>query len=239
MPAAWAGSFSGSNYLSRSQYVGNAAAFSVACWVNLNTNQLSRIFFSNFNNSSGKGWANGISDSTNNKLKLYDGTGTLFQTGALTAGVWTFVLHTHDGTTGKVYLNGNTTADATVTEAITYSGTPVTNYIGCLQGVNQMLNGLLSGVAPYSRALTGAEGAALYNGGAGMNFADLSGSLLTSLQSYHDFSDASDLGADSSGGGHGFINNGAVTRAAGPGVGGPWPHFTDCALSGGYSNMGY
>ncbi len=216
MPAIWAASFSGSNYLQRSQYVGNAAAFSVAQWVNLNTNQLSRIFFSNYNNSTGKGWANGISDATNNKLKLYDGTGTLFQTGTLTAGVWAFVLHTHDGTTAKVYLGGNTTADATATEAITYSGTPGSNFIGTLQGANQMLNGLLSGLGVWSRALTGSEGATLYNGGSGMSFSDLSGSLLTSLQSYHDFADASNLGKDSSAGNNGFTNTGSVTRAAGP-----------------------
>lgn len=216
MAANFAANFSGSNYLSVANYTGNPTAFSVSCWVKLAATQLSRIFFSNYNNSSGLGWAPGISDSTNNKVKFYYGSGTLFQTGTLTNGTWAFLTFTHDGTTAKIYLNGATTPDATAIAAISYSGTAANNYIGCLQGVNQMLNGALAAVGYWSKALTGAEHATLYNSGLGLMFADLTGSLLTSLGSYHDFSAPLDLGLDLTANAHNFTNTASVAQVAGP-----------------------
>jgi hypothetical protein len=216
MALPYAASFSGSNYLNISNYTGNPAALSVSCWVYLNATQLSRIFFSDYNNSTGAGWAVGISDSTNNQVKFYFGSSTLFQTGTLSNATWTHVVFTHDGTTGKIYLNGNTTPSNTLTAGLTYNGTPTSNYIGTLQGVNQMLNGRLAGVGYWSKALSTTEVSSLYAGGNGLSYSELSGSLLTSLVSYHEFNNASSLGTDSSGNGHTYTNTGSVVQAFGP-----------------------
>src|SRR3954467_3075283 len=101
----YSGSFSGSSSLSIANYTGNAAAFSVSCWVNLTSSQTGRIFFGNYN--SGPGWAVGVDDFTNNKIKFYLGASTLNSATNLVPGAWSHVVFTWDGTTAKIYLNGN------------------------------------------------------------------------------------------------------------------------------------
>ncbi len=220
MPLYLSGAFSGSNYLSVANYTGNPAAFSVSHWVYPNTAQLSRIFFANFlTGGTNKGWATGISDATNNKVKFYLGTNTLLQTGTLTSAVWTHVICTWDGTTASLYLNGNTTPDNTLTSGVVYGATPTNNYIGSLDGTNQDWNGRLAGVGYWSKALSTTEVSNLYNGGYGLLSGDLTGSLLTSLVSYLDFMDSSSLGRDNSGNGHNYANTGTVAQAFGPYLG--------------------
>ncbi len=211
--------FSGSNYLNITNYTGNPAAFSVSHWVYPSTTQLSRIFFANFlTGGTNKGWATGISDSTNNKIKFYLGTNTLSQTGTIANSTWTHCICTWDGTTAKIYLNGNTTPDNTLTSSVVYGTVPTNNYIGTLDGTNQDWNGRLAGVGYWSKALSTTEVTNLYNGGAGLSGSELSGSLLTSLGSYYDFTNAASLGVDSSGNSHTYTNTGTVTQASGPGL---------------------
>lgn len=217
MPAYCAANFNGNNYLSVANYTGNPAAMSVSCWVQLNITQGSRVFFGDFlPGGTNKGWVVGISDSTSNKIKFYLGANTLSQAGTLTVGAWTHAAFTYDGTTAKIYLNGNTTPDASLTSALAYGTVPANNYIGTLDGTNQRLNGRLAAVGYWSKALSTAEVASLYNSGNGLAFADLSGSLLTSLGSYHDFADPSNLGLDSTANGRNFANTGSVAQVDGP-----------------------
>jgi hypothetical protein len=204
-------SFSGSNYLSVANYTGNPAAFSISCWAKLTVDQTSRVFFGDYQPTGSKGWVLGISDAATNKVKLYYGGGTLTAATALTAGVWAHAVGTWDGTTFKIYLNGNTTPDASVVAAASYGTVPTNNYIGSLDGTSQNLNGQLAGVGYWSKALSTAEVTSLYNGGSGLLGSELSGSLLTSLGSYHDFTGSGSLGTDSSGGGHTMTNTGTVT----------------------------
>lgn len=199
--------FSGSNHLSVANYTGNPASFSVSCWVYLAVAQLSRIFFSNYG---GQGWAPGISDGTNNKLKFFLGSNTLSGSGTLTTAAWTHAVFTYDGTTAKIYVGGNTTPDATLVSAVVYGAVPANNYIGTLNGASQRLNGNLAALGVWSKALSTTEVTSLYNSGNGLLFADLSGTLLTSLTAYYDFSDAASLGTDSSAGAHTMANTGTV-----------------------------
>jgi hypothetical protein len=211
MSLLYSARFSGSNYLSIANFTGNPAALSVSCWVYLNASQVSRIFFSDYT-----GWAPGISDSSTNQIKFYLGSATLTSPTVLTNNTWYHAVFTHDGTTAKVYLNGNPTPNASTATGLTYGSVPASNWIGSLNGSIQMLNGKLAGVGYWSRAINTTEVASLYNGGNGLAGSELSGSLLTSLGSYHDFINAASLGTDSSGNGRTFTNNGTVAQGFGP-----------------------
>ncbi len=200
--------FSGSNYLSVANFTGNPAAFSVSCWVYLNTSQTSRIFLSNYNGSSN--WAPGISDGSTNQIKFFLGGGnTLTSPTVLSNNTWYHAIFTHDGTTAKIYLNGNTTPNASTVTALGYGAVATNNFIGSLDGSSQKLNGALAALGYWSKALSTAEVTSLYNSGAGLTFADLSGTLLTSLGAYYDFPLAN-VGLDSSAGAHTMGNTGAV-----------------------------
>ncbi len=208
-------SFNGSNYLSVNNFTGNPASFSVSQWVQLNTSQTSREFFSNFLPNVNQGWTTGISDSSTNKVKFYLGSNTLTANTALTNLVWTHVVCTYDGTTAKIYLNGNTTPDATLTSAINYGTVPTSNFIGTLQGTAQWLNGSLAAMGVWSKALSTTEVTSLYNSGNGLLFANLSGTLLTSLTAYYDFSNPSNLGVDYANA-HNMTNTGVLWNPNGP-----------------------
>jgi hypothetical protein len=216
MPLNNAGSFSGANYLSIANYTGNDSSdFSIAAWAYLNTSQTSRVFLSNYQSTGSKGWAPGISDSTNNQMKFYLGSNTLFQGSFLSVQVWHFAVFTWDGTTARVYLDGNRVADNTLASGVSYGAVPASNYIGTLDGTNQRLNGRLSGVGYWSRALSSDEVAILYNRGAGLLYSEMGGGVQSGLVSYQDFETSGNLGLDTAGTNH-YTNNGAVTQAAGP-----------------------
>ncbi len=214
MSLNYSASFSGSNDLSIANYTGNPAAFSVSCWVYLNTSQVSRIFFSDFNGSNN--WAPGISDGSTNQIKFFLGSATVTSPTVLVNNTWYHAIFTHDGTTAKIYLNGNTTPNASSVSAITYGAVATNNYIGSLNGSSQRLNGRLAGVGYWSKALSTTEVTSLWNNGQGLTGVELSGSLLTSLGSYHDFTNSASLGTDSSGNSHTYTNNGTVVQAFGP-----------------------
>lgn len=199
-----------SNFLSVANFTGNPAAFSVSCWLNLSQFQNTRTYFSNFQSTGSKGWVTGISDVSGNKVKFYLGSNILTSATALTTSVWAHVVCTYDGTTAKIYLNGNTTPDATLVSAVVYGSAPTNNYIGAEPSVSQFIAGSLAGLGYWSKALSTTEVTSLWNNGNGLLFADLSGSLLTSLGAYYDFNDSGNLGLDSSAGAHNMINTLAV-----------------------------
>ncbi len=201
--------FSGSNYLSVANFTGNPAAFSVSCWANVFVDQLNTIFFSNYQPSGSKGWVVGTG-SPSNSIRFYLGGSTLTSATILTSRVWNHVIITHDGTTAKIYLNGNTTPVASVATAVSYGTVPTNNYTGILDGSVQGLVGALVGLGYWSKALSTTEVTSLYNSGNGLTFADLSGTLLTSLGAYYDFANAGSLGTDSSAGAANMSNTGSV-----------------------------
>ena len=87
------------------------------------------------------------------------GSTPIIHGGACSAtGVWTHYVGTYDGFTSRLYVNGIQVAAASVTGKV-FSGTiDIANYIGSFY-----VNGLIDDVRVYTRALSAAEVAALYN----------------------------------------------------------------------------
>ncbi len=215
MSLAYSASFNGSNYLQISNYTGNPAAFSYSAFLNLFIAQTSRAYFANFQITGSKGSAAGI-HSVSDVLKFYVATTNLASATTLTLGTWYHVVMTYDGTTAKIYLNGNSTPDASQAIAISYGSVPTNNYIGAEPNLPQNYIGLIAGMGVWHKALSTTEIATLYNGGLGLSGPELSGTLLTSIDSYHDFTNSASLGTDTSGGGHTYTNTGSVTQSIGP-----------------------
>ncbi len=222
MSAPWAASFTGSSsYLSITNFTGNPSAFSFSSWVNLGTSQNTTIWFSNFNSGSGQGFALGTRVTPNNQLRFYLGSSTLESGNTLTPGTWYYVTFTHDGTTANIYMDGNPTPVATTNTAVSYGSVPATNVMGALiVPSTQAFNGSLAQPGFWNKALSTTEIASLYNSGFGLMFAQLSGSLLTSLMNYLDFANSGNLGLDSSAAANNWTNTG-VTQVVGPAVGNP------------------
>jgi hypothetical protein len=81
----------------------------------------------------------------------------------LTAGVWTHIAVTYDGTTANIYINGNATADSTATlnQALAYSGSHIMN-IGCTLNNSDtpsggFFNGLIDDIRIWNTVRTGIQ----------------------------------------------------------------------------------
>lgn len=95
----------------------------------------------------------------------------------LTAGTWQHFALTWDGTTAKIWLNGN----QVVTTALTGPLGTTANHLlfGNRTGFSRFYKGLLDEFGLWSRALTAAEIAALYNLGAGVQQGAVTSGLLS------------------------------------------------------------
>lgn len=94
--------------------------------------------------------------------------------GALSTGTWYHVVVWHDATANLIGISVNTTAD---TAADTGSGAAAHNgdfRIGAESGTT-FFNGRVDEAGYWKRVLTSTERSTLYNGGAGLAYADLSG----------------------------------------------------------------
>jgi len=108
---------------------------------------------------------------TNSKVSGYFQNGSagvnIDSTSSITAGVWTHVALTYDGTTAKIYINGNSTADNTLTlnEAIFYSGSNLLSIGANIQGggPEQYFNGNIDEVRVWNTIRTGVQINANYN----------------------------------------------------------------------------
>ncbi len=155
----------GTHYLDRAASLFTAAPFSVAAWINPTD------FASTYD------WVmQSFSGTQRQGIQTSSGTGVVqFVTGgtiisslaALTAGVWQHVACTNDGTTSSVYINGT----------LNNSGASTPNFTSVNRtNIGARGNGGLGAVGSvdlagyWTRVLTAAEVAALYNNGAGLDY---------------------------------------------------------------------
>jgi alpha-L-fucosidase len=143
--------------------------FTVAMWVNLtnlpSTNQyfalaVKTVSDMNENYELLVGYPN--PGSVHFPFKWTDGTRVTDSSGTqLTAGVWTHVVLTYDGTSAKVYIDG------TLNTTKTYSKTPAVNngqlLIGNEAGMSRYTKGKIDEVRIYNRALSQSEVTSVYN----------------------------------------------------------------------------
>lgn len=87
----------------------------------------------------------------------------LLTTGAVTTGVWYFVVVTYSGTTGTLYLNGSSVDTDTLASPISYTGITTTR-IGQANSINaaRYFNGMVSHVAICSEAASSGDVSSLY-----------------------------------------------------------------------------
>lgn len=191
--------------------------FSCAMWVQLTTKSATMAVVSKGSFSGpieyGVAYAVGsdryvfdVSDSGN----LHFTTATANTFGSPATGTWHFVVGSHDSVNDVLSISVNAgTADTTAYTFGSYDGA-VAFRIGSDGG--RFLNGLADSVAVWKKVLTSAEISRLYNGGVGMAYRDLTGSLLTSLVGWWDLDG---LLIDASGNANTLTNNGGVTFVAG------------------------
>ena len=147
----------------------NVSKITVAAWVNVSANQVSRIFVDNYTQPGGvtRGWGLGISDTVNNKIKWFTSTDTgvknsLESNAILANNTWYYVVGTFDGSIKKLYINGVLDTSITWNQAIGYTST--VSSIGYLRDPGgQYFNGIIDEVKIYDRVLSGAEIATEYS----------------------------------------------------------------------------
>lgn len=110
-------------------------------------------------------------DTPSNKVGFWVGHGSanggVYSNTALTPGTWYHVVGVFDGSTYKIYLNGNLDNSAVATgSTINYTGASSNIYLGERLDGLQSTNGSLDEVRIYDRALSGTEISDLYNAGA-------------------------------------------------------------------------
>jgi hypothetical protein len=159
-----------------------------------------RTLFGKYDSTnSNREWLLRAIDSELNIIASNDGNATQLNLnfGAVSTGQWFFIAVRYDGNMAlHVYLN-STLFQFTLSSRI-FNGTG-TFKIGAFDTSSQLLDGRADSVAKYSRALNDQEIAALYNGGVGLVYADLSNSQKTNLVSWWDLDEASGTRFDSNG----------------------------------------
>jgi hypothetical protein len=140
-------------------------------------------FVSRYDSTSG-GWAWRTlwqTSSTLNRVFLSTSTngttatnGIVDTSGLSSAGVWYFLTFVKSSTTFTMYINGSSVGTATVTSSI-YNGNDNFAIGANSNGNSGFFDGIIDEVGIWSRALTSSEVSELYNSGAGLSYAGLTG----------------------------------------------------------------
>lgn len=152
------------------------SSFSAEAWVNLDAYQApadisSSVYFVQTASSDSLNCS--IEDDGTLELNLYDDSAatnrlTLTPTDVLSLNTTYHIVCTFDGTTGKIYLNGEEIDSGTATAGMDLD-TSFTAYIGSHVSAPRELDGRIDSVSIYDRALSANEIRAHYNQGVGLN----------------------------------------------------------------------
>lgn len=145
-------------------------AGSISAWIHpddLGDASLGRIFDRYL---SGDGYVFFVADSTGNKIAFLGNASTVFSTGDITLNAWNHVVVTWDSGTATMYIGGSASGSGSYTGIDTLVGG--TAVIGSNLGGNRDFDGEIDEVGIWDRALTSGEVSELWNGGAGLAYAD-------------------------------------------------------------------
>ena len=174
--------FDGSSYIDTGFSLDNSYnALTLSGWVKYTS-------ISNFTGTIFGGWTNNtLTGSTiivytvNNKIQVYynnsGSLGSLTSTTTLSTGTWFNIALRFDGSTLKLYINGNEEASSSLSAINNLFGNLILGaFLNATQtGYQGFLNGELDEVAIFSRALSSSEITTLYNSGSPSNPMLLSG----------------------------------------------------------------
>jgi len=163
-----------SDYMTNSSNYGisGTQARTINVWVNLETN-VTQEFVSTGTISSGKYWALRYSPPS---LSIdYEGSNTVSNTTIPSLGNWIMITGSYDGTKGKIFVNGQLTAD----ETDTISTTLTLFNVGKRGNNANYVDGKMDEIGVWNRSLSQAEVTQLYNGGDGISYTNVFGSGLT------------------------------------------------------------
>jgi len=139
-------------------------SFSINTWINLTATGAIRTIMSDCSNTS-----NGfrLYVSSNNKVYLEYNTSFMASVTALAANTWYNIAVTYDGTTYKIYINGELESSQNGS-ALTWGANGTNNfYIGRYATATYFFYGLIDGTSIWNKALSLNEVIALYNSGTG------------------------------------------------------------------------
>jgi hypothetical protein len=142
------------------------AAMSISCWIKKESNTGLNAIFSK--EASGVGYVLYTNGST--LSMTFQGIDTLSHGTSISTATWYHVVFTWDGTNGKIYLNNGSPA-TTATFTSLNSSTAAQAIGNRSAGVSTgYFDGIIDEVAFWSRAISAAEVAEIYNGGAGLAY---------------------------------------------------------------------
>ena len=159
-------SFDGVNDYMRSNSVlgiASAGTRTMSCWVKVNSWVHGRVFLTLGTYSSLKYSA--LTTISGNKFFFWGYGADIASTNTFSTGVWYHVVFTYDGTTGKLYVNGNLEG----TNTFTLNTTNTHIKIGSDSGARPT-NCYVDEVAIWNRVLLDGEIASLYNSGDGLQY---------------------------------------------------------------------
>jgi hypothetical protein len=145
-------------------------AFSFSLWVYPNAGNTNTYILSKLNAGSTDNDYSIIYGYTAGKVQFYARSTTFLTYSDLvpTVSAWNHIVYTYDGATFKSYLNGaNITTQATVQTLASASGNL---HLFSFAGSSNAFGGRLDEIGIWSRALTTAEVATLYNSGTGIQY---------------------------------------------------------------------
>lgn len=210
-------------YLSRASVSDLQAAqsFSICYWVNLDTVATIQNTVTKFNGGATNGdwWCAYRQAGTNfNFLVLQGGamTGVSATTfGAASTGVWYFVVNIYDSSGPTIKISVNNGAFNTSPLGGAPSTTTADVNFGARNLGTQTADAALCSVGFWKKPLSGAEITTLYNNGHGVQYSNLSGTLLTSLAAWWNCGEAAGATRVDSVNGYNLTDHNTCTQVAG------------------------
>ena len=153
---------------STSDFAFGSSGFSISFWLNGSSNNTSGFGVNIFDMRSSVGgsqpslWVE--TKGASSLVKYYAaGSYRVSTTATLDAGTWYHVVITNDGSTSKIYLDGNTTPIGTGSDPTNYVAAPLK--VGGYFGNNYYFDGLIDEFAIFSSELSASNVSAIYNSG--------------------------------------------------------------------------
>jgi len=160
------------NVASTSDFAFGSSGFSISFWFNgsdSNTSGFGVNIFDMRSSNTGSQPSLWLETKGANSLVKYYASGAyrVSATATLNIGSWNHLVITNDGSTSKIYLNGNATPIGTGSDPTSYVSAPLK--VGGFFGNNYYFYGLIDEFAIFSSELSTSNIEAIYNGGNGPN----------------------------------------------------------------------